>query len=148
MYQDRKIALVIPAYNEEKLIARTLAAVPSVVDKIYVVDDCSPDGQNDVIQKSAGSDSRITLLRHTTNQGPGGSIVTGYAQASKDGCDLAVVVGGDHQMDLSEIQKFLDPLVEGRTDYAKGNRFLLSQVEQSLRKMPKTRLFANWLITA
>ncbi len=148
MYQNRRIGLVIPAYNEEKLISRTLAAVPSLVDNIYVVDDCSPDRQNVVVAEVAGKDTRITLLRHQTNQGPGGSIVTGYLQASKDHCDLVVVVGGDHQMDLSEIERFLNPLIEGRADYTKGNRFLLSQLEDSIRRMPRTRLFANWLIAA
>ena len=51
MYKNRKISLVIPAYNEEKLIKPTLENVPSLFDKIYVVDDCSPDNQNIVINK-------------------------------------------------------------------------------------------------
>jgi glycosyltransferase involved in cell wall biosynthesis len=148
MYQNRRIALVIPAYNEEKLIRDTLAAVPALIDQIYVVDDCSPDHQGDVVEGLAVQDRRIRLLRHTANQGPGGSIVTGYQQASRDGCDAVVVVGGDNQMDLSEVQRFLDPLMEGKADYAKGNRFLLSQLEESIRRMPRTRLFANWLIAA
>src|SRR5438477_13192901 len=102
MYQNRRIALVIPAYREEKLISHTLAAVPTLIDQIYVVDDCSPDRQNDVVLQMADKDSRIRLLRHTTNQGPGGSIVTGYLRASQDGCDISVVVVRDHRMDLPE----------------------------------------------
>jgi len=59
-----------------------------------------------------------------------------------------VVVGGDFQMDLAEVQAFLDPLVDGKADYVKGNRFLLAQIGHSLNHMPRTRFFANWLITA
>ena len=148
MYQNKRVALVIPAYNEEKLISQTLASVPPLIDKVYVVDDGSPDRQAEVVAECALKDPRIALLRHSITQGPGGGIITGYLQASRDDYDLVVVVGGDHQMDLSEVSKFLDPLVHGRADYTKGNRFLLSQLEESIRKMPRTRLFANWIITA
>ena len=49
MYKNKSISLVIPAYNEAKLIKATLESVPEVIDGIYVVDDCSPDNQNEVI---------------------------------------------------------------------------------------------------
>ncbi len=148
MYRKKKISLVIPAYNEEKLIQPTLANVPDVIDRIYVVDDCSPDNQNAVILGMAKADPRITLLKHTVNQGPGGAIITGYRQSALDGYDIAVVVGGDHQMDLSEVRSFLDPIIDGRADYVKGNRFILKNLEDTLEKMPKIRLLANWLISA
>ena len=148
MYRKKKISLVIPAYNEEKLIKPTLENVPRVFDRVYVVDDCSPDNQNRVIAACAKKDKRITLLKHKKNQGPGGAIITGYLQSSKDNIDIAVVVGGDNQMDLSEVHSFLDPIIDGKVDYTKGNRFLLNKLEDTLSKMPKTRLFGNWLITA
>jgi glycosyltransferase involved in cell wall biosynthesis len=148
MYRDKKISLVIPAYKEEKLIQPTLANVPDVIDRIYVVDDCSPDNQNEVILGLAQADPRIALLKHTVNQGPGGAIITGYRQSALDGYDIAVVVGGDHQMDLSEVRSFLDPIIDGRADYVKGNRFILKNLEDTLSKMPKIRLVANWVISA
>ena len=148
MYRDKKISLVIPAYNEEKLIRPTLENVPKLIDRVYVVDDCSPDNQNSVILECGTRDPRITLLKHTVNQGPGGAIITGYIQSAKDGNDITMVVGGDHQMDLSEAHRFLDPLIDGKADYAKGNRFLLSELEETIQRMPKIRLFGNWVITA
>lgn len=148
MYRNKIISLVIPAYNEAKLIKPTLESVPSVFDKVYVVDDCSPDNQNEVILKCAEKDPRIILVKHKINQGPGGAIISGYLQSSADKCDIAVVVGGDNQMNLSEVNNFLDPIIDGKVDYTKGNRFLLSQIEDTLSKMPKIRLFGNWLITA
>lgn len=148
MYRQHKISLVIPAYNEEKLIKPTLENIPKIIDRIYVVDDLSPDHQNRVILRCAKKDKRITLLKHTVNQGPGGAIITGYLQSSRDNYDIAVVVGGDFQMPLAEVQNFLDPLIDGRADYTKGNRFLLSKINDTLGKMPKSRLIGNWIITA
>ncbi len=148
MYRDKKISLVIPAYNEEKLIRNTLEGVPALIDRVYVVDDLSPDHQAEVVLEFSKKDPRVTLLRHTVNQGPGGSIITGYRQSAADGYDIAMVVGGDNQMQLAEAAHFLDPLIDGRADYAKGNRFLDSKLEDTLSKMPKIRLFGNWIITA
>lgn len=147
MYRNKRIALVIPAYNEEKLIARTLNGIPDVIDTIYVIDDKSPDNQNSVIEACAVVDRRIHLIRHEENQGPGGAIITGYIRSSADDHDITVVVGGDFQMNLSEVNHFLDPIIDGAVDYAKGNRFMLSKLQDTLAKMPKIRLFGNWLIT-
>lgn len=147
MYREKKIALVIPAYNEAKLIKPTLEAVPELIDRVYVVDDKSPDNQNAVILKCVERDPRITLIEHETNQGPGGSIISGYLRASQENYDITVVVGGDNQMPLAEVEKFLDPIIDGKADYTKGNRFLLSQLDDTLAKMPKIRLVGNWMIT-
>ena len=62
MYRNKKISLVIPAYNEEKLIKPTLENVPEKFDKIYVVDDCSPDDQNKVIEQCMLKDNRIQFF--------------------------------------------------------------------------------------
>jgi glycosyltransferase involved in cell wall biosynthesis len=148
MYRNKKIALVIPTYNEERLIKPTLENIPKIIDKIYVVDDASPDDQNEVISRCAQKDSRMELLKHKANQGPGGAVITGYLQSSKDGYDIVVVIGGDNQMSLNEVEDFLNPLIDGKVDYAKGNRFLLSRIEDTLEKMPKIKLIGNWIITA
>ena len=147
MYRNKRISIVIPAYNEEKLIRPTLENVPKLIDRIYVIDDCSPDDQCKVILQCALKDSRIELIQHEVNQGPGGAIITGYLKSSKDGYDIAVVVGGDYQMPLDEVENLLNPIVDGHVDYTKGNRFLLSRLEDTLKKMPTSRLIGNWLIT-
>jgi glycosyltransferase involved in cell wall biosynthesis len=148
MYRERTVALVIPAYREEKLIGRTLEAVPALFDRVFVVDDCSPDGQAEVVREKAKTDRRIVLLQHATNQGPGAGIITGYRRSAEEGIELTVVVGGDNQMDLGQVTQFLDPLIEGKADYSKGNRFLLQEIPRTLQLMPRVRLLANWIITA
>ncbi len=148
MYRNQKIALVIPAYNEQKLIRSTLENIPALIDVVYVVDDKSPDGQNAVILDCAARDARIQLIRHEANQGPGGAIITGYLRASREDAAIAVVVGADFQMPLDEVTRFLDPIIDGQVDYTKGNRFMLSKLAHTLETMPRIRLVGNWLITA
>lgn len=148
MYRNKKISLVIPTYNESKLIKATIESVPYCVDIIYIIDDCSTDNQNEIIRQCKENDPRVNLIKHTVNQGPGGAIITGYKQSSKDGYDITVVVGGDNQMPLDEIRSFLDPIIDNQADYTKGNRFLLSQLDDTLAKMPKIKLIGNWLISA
>ena len=122
MYRDKRISLVIPAYNEEKLIKPTLEQIPEIIDRIYVIDDCSPDDQCQVIMECAKKDERIVLIKHKENQGPGGAIITGYIKSSQDGFDIAVVAGGDFQMPLNEVENLLNPIIDGQADYAKGNK--------------------------
>ncbi len=146
MYRDRKVALVIPVFNEETLIGPTLEKVPEVVDRIFVVDDCSTDDTRSVVEARAEVDPRIRLIRHEVNQGPGGAIITGYLAAAEKEYDLTVVVGGDDQMPLEVITDFMDPIIDGECDYTKGNRF--EHMAPTLADMPKIRLFGNIVITA
>lgn len=149
MYKGQRVALVIPAYNEERLIQSTLEGVPDLVDKVYVVDDASTDNMAAVVQAYATQDSRVELIRHECNIGPGGGIITGYERVLADGYDIAVVCGGDNQMPLEQMPLLLDPLVEGEADYAKGNRFMLrgGALATVPSNMPKIRLLGNMLIT-
>jgi glycosyltransferase involved in cell wall biosynthesis len=147
MYRSQKIAIVVPALNEERLISRTLSGIPDYVDAIYVIDDGSTDGTAAVVQKLAKSDSRIHLLRHSRNRGVGRAIITGYHSAYKDGYDIFVVVGGDAQMDWRDLDNLIKPIVAGVADYTKGNRFLYggsaSAPGNAWREMPTHRLLGN-----
>jgi glycosyltransferase involved in cell wall biosynthesis len=149
MYRDRRVALVIPAYNEERLIRPTLARVPDYIDRIIVVDDASTDRMPDVVRECAARDPRIELIRHERNRGPGAGIITGYKRVLEDSYDIAVVCGGDDQMPLDQVPRLLDPLVEDRADYTKGNRFMdrAGSLAMIPADMPRTRLVGNMLIT-
>lgn len=146
MYRNHKIGLVIPAHNEERLIRPTLTHVPELIDAIYVVDDRSTDTTCAVVEELAHDDRRIRLLRHAVNQGPGQGIITGYQQAARDDCQVVVVVGGDYQMPLDCVHRFLDPIIDGEVDYTKGNRFI--QGHGAFDRMPKVRLIGNMIISA
>ncbi len=141
MYKNKKIALVIPAYNEQKLIKPTLEHVPQTIDRVYVIDDASTDNMASVVRKIAEKDKRIRLIQHKQNKGVGAGIINGYMQAVKDKYDIAVVIGGDYQMDLKDLPNFLEPLVKGEADYTKGNRFLHAGGIPDV--MPFKRLLGN-----
>ncbi len=145
MYKDKKISLVIPAHNEERLIRPTLEGVPDTIDRVYVIDDASQDSTCEVVERFAEEDGRVVLLRHEVNKGVGAAIITGYLQSSTDGYDIAVVVGGDNQMPLEVVDELIEPVASGAFDYAKGNRFLMPQV--GLDGMPWTRFIGNALIS-
>ncbi|MCF8011601.1 MAG: glycosyltransferase family 2 protein [Clostridiales bacterium] len=142
MYRDKTVGVVVPAYNEELLIKNVIETMPEYVDKIYIVDDCSTDSTYDVV--NSYEETRITLTRHAINSGVGAAIVTGYKQALKDNIDLVAVMAGDNQMDPDELPKLLDPIVDDKADYTKGDR--LSKPELK-RGMSKWRRFGNFLLT-
>ncbi len=142
MYGRRRVAVVVPAYNEARLIGRTVAGLPRWVDEIIVVDDGSRD-DTAAVAHSTGR-SGLTLLQHSKNRGVGAAIVTGYREALRLGVDIAVVVGGDAQMDPNEMDRLIEPIAIGAADYVKGNRLVHRDVE---RRMPRPRLIANRMLT-
>ncbi len=143
MYQGKSIAVVVPAYNEEKLIGRVLETMPDYVDKIVVVDDCS---QDDTVERVRGYfendqfDSRLELISHDENQGVGGAIATGYQHCRELAVDVAAVMAGDAQMAPEDLPALLAPVVSGRADFAKGNRLIYGD---AWKYIPKIRYLGN-----
>jgi len=144
MYKEKKISLVIPAHNEEKLIVPTLKGVPKLIDRIYVIDDASTDNMFNVVLEMQKKDKRIRVIRHHKNQGVGIGIIHGYKKSSEEGYDIAVVVGGDNQMDLLEVTRFLDPIINNEADYTKGNRFMHGS---AFKNMPGKRFVGNSVLS-
>jgi len=144
MYRDKVIAVIVPAYNEEKLIGKVLKTIPPFVDHIVVVDDASSDRTGEVVKAHQEEDSRIIYLRHPRNEGVGGAIVTGYKWARNNEIFISVVMAGDAQMDPKDLHKLLDPVVEGEVDYSKGNRLFTGK---AWRVIPKTRYLGNAVLS-
>lgn len=144
MYKDKKIAVVVPAYNEELLIEDTVTSMPDYVDKIYVVNDCSGDRTGEIVEALRRKDPRVMCINHMNNSGVGAAIVSGYKRSLKDNMDLAVVMAGDNQMNPIFLPNFLDPIIDGRADYTKGNRLLSPEHRKG---MSKWRFFGNSLLT-
>ncbi|MEW5748775.1 MAG: glycosyltransferase family 2 protein [Candidatus Thermoplasmatota archaeon] len=134
--------MVVPALNEELLIGTTITTIPECVDCIFVIDDGSTDSTSLVVQRV--QDSRICLLRHESNKGVGASIAAGYSAALARNIDIVAVMAGDNQMDPDHLADLLDPLIDDRADYSKGNR--LSDKE-SRHEMPGWRCFGNFILT-
>src|SRR5690348_632689 len=103
MLENKSIGVVIPAYNEETLLPVTLAGIPDFVDRVYVVDDASRDATVGRAHTAAADDSRIVVLVHERNLGPGAAVVTGYHRAIQDEMDVVCVLNADNQMDPEEL---------------------------------------------
>ncbi|MCP4303619.1 MAG: glycosyltransferase family 2 protein [bacterium] len=141
---NKRIAVLIPAYNEGSQIRRVLDSVPDYVDRIVVIDDASQDNTASEVEHSAEDDDRIELIRLSENSGVGGALNVGYNWARDNGMDIAVSVDGDGQMDPDEMANLVDPIVKDQADYTKGNR-LLDPV--GWRQIPRIRLFGNAILS-
>lgn len=161
MYEGKTIGVVVPAYNEEEFVGEVIDTIPAFVDRVYVVDDGSTDDSwatilqtmvavnaeyPEVAVTDGGtvSDRWLVPIRHETNAGRGAAVKTGYRRALDDDMDAIAVMDGDGQMDPAILDRLLDPIVEGRADYAKGNR-LLSRAHRA--GMSRWRLFGNTILT-
>ena len=134
MLDDKRVAVVIPAYNEEHLIADTIAGIPAFVDRIYVVDDASKDGTAE--RARATGDPRVEVVVHERNEGVGAAIVTGYKRARDERVDVACVMAGDNQMEPAELELRARPVARGDVDYARAHRLVAGQAWQLI---PRTR---------
>ena len=141
MYKGKTVCVVVPAYDEENLIARVIETMPDFVDMIVVVDDNSDDKTAEIVRSYAeGANNRVVLIRHNTNEGVGAAIVSGYKWARDNKMDATAVMAGDAQMDPEDLPNLLEPVVTGQTDYAKGNRLFTGNAWHII---PKVRYLGN-----
>jgi len=144
MYKGKLVCVVVPAYNEEKQIEKVIDTIPDFIDTTVIVDDKSQDKTVEVVKYYPGSKGKLVLIEHKNNQGVGGAIASGYKWARDNGMDAAVVMAGDGQMDPKDLPALLDPVVEGRVDYSKGNRLFTGE---AYKKIPKVRYFGNGILS-
>jgi glycosyltransferase involved in cell wall biosynthesis len=138
MVDGKTIAVVVPAYDEEKLLPETLAGIPDFVDQIYVVDDASRDSTAE--QARASADPRVQLIEHDRNRGVGAAIVTGYEHAVADRVDVTCVMAGDNQMDPADLLSIVEPVARGEVAYAKANRLFTGE---AWKLIPHSRYLGN-----
>ena len=139
-----RIAAVVPAYKVEREVAAVLASIPGYVTQVIVVDDASPDQTARVLEAAASSDSRIEIVTHTRNRGVGGAVITGIQRALESGAQIIVKVDGDGQAPIEQLPDLLAPLLAGRADMAKANRF---RDFDALGRMPLVRRIGNTVLS-
>lgn len=138
-----RIAVVIPSYKVKNHILDVISRVGPEVSLIYIVDDACPEGSGAYVSQHC-SDPRVRVLLHNTNKGVGGAVKTGYLQAVADGAKVIVKIDGDGQMSPELIPRFIEPIVNGRADYTKGNRFYDLE---NIGRMPRPRIFGNAVLS-
>jgi glycosyltransferase involved in cell wall biosynthesis len=137
MYEGKSVAVVVPAYNEEQLVAETVRGIPAFVDRILVVDDCSRDA---TAERAGASDPRVEVIRHERNAGVGAAIVTGYKRARDLEVDVTCVMAADNQMEPADLATLVGGVASGECDYAKANRLFTGQAWQLI---PRYRYLGN-----
>ncbi len=138
MLEGTRVGVVVPAYNEELLVAETLRGIPDFVDRIVVVDDRSTDA---TAERARGTgDPRVEVIVHEVNGGVGAAIVTGYERCRDEGFDVTCVMAADNQMDPAELIELVGPVAAGETDYAKANRLFTGE---AWTLIPRARYLGN-----
>jgi glycosyltransferase involved in cell wall biosynthesis len=140
--EGKRVAVVVPAFDEELLVADTIAGIPDFVDTVVIVDDRSRDATAD--RAAATGDPRVEVIRHEANRGVGAAIVTGYARCLELGIDVTCVMAGDNQMDPGELESLVAPVARGQVDYAKANRLVTGEAWDLI---PHSRYLGNAVLS-
>lgn len=138
MLNNHCIVVVIPCFKVASYIEEVIKTIPNFVAHIIVIDDKCPEESGKIAESL--KNPKVTALYHKENQGVGGAVLTGYNKAIELGGDIVVKIDGDGQMDINYLQKLIQPILHGKADYTKGNRFFDFK---ALHQMPKIRLFGN-----
>jgi glycosyltransferase involved in cell wall biosynthesis len=140
--RGKKIVVVMPAYNAEKTLERTLADIDrSWVDEIILVDDGSRDGTVELARRLG-----LRVFVHEKNTGYGANQKTCYTQALKIGAEIMIMVHPDHQYDPRVVPFLVQPLLDGACDAVFGSRMLGGRPLEG--GMPKWKYLANIFLTA
>jgi glycosyltransferase involved in cell wall biosynthesis len=142
MVEGKRVAVVIPAHNEQDLVGETLAGIPGFVDRVIVVDDASGDATAE--RARAVGDPRVDVVTHDVNAGVGAAIVTGYKLALAERLDVVCVMAADNQMDPADLETLVTPVARGELDYAKANRLFTGEAWSLI---PRTRYLGNAILS-
>ncbi len=129
--------VVIPAFNEEKVIAEVIKKIPRKILSqkldVVVINDGSTDNTDKILRKL-----KVKFLTHPINRGLGAALGTGFEYARQKQYDFLITLDGDGQHDPSEISRLLKPILSKRADFVVGSRI-------HKRGMPITRRIITFL---
>jgi glycosyltransferase involved in cell wall biosynthesis len=133
-----KVIVIMPAYNAEKTLAKTVNDIPKgSVDEIILGDDCSRDRTVE-IARSLG----LTVMQTPKNLGYGGNQKMLYRAALAKGADVIVMVHPDWQYDATKVPAMVEPIAAGRVDIMMGSRIL-----SGAETMPGYKFISNRFLT-
>jgi glycosyltransferase involved in cell wall biosynthesis len=140
MINGKKVIVVMPAYNAEQTLERTVAEIPASVDEVILVDDGSRDGTAQLARRLG-----LTTLVHPENRGYGGNQKTCYQEALRRGADIVVMVHPDYQYTPKLVPALAHCVASGLFDIALGSRILGGKSLQG--GMPRYKYVANRILT-
>jgi glycosyltransferase involved in cell wall biosynthesis len=135
-----KLAIIMPAYNEAKVLASVIRSLPKKLEGIddivsIVVDDGSSDKTYSIAKKSADY-----AVRNLVNMGVGTATKLGIETAKKIKADIIVTMDSDGQHASSDIEKLIQPVLRNNADIAIGSRM------DHRKEMPGIKLIGNWMM--
>lgn len=140
--QEKKVVIVLPAYNAARTLLRTLDEIPAEYrTHVILVDDASRDNTVEVARQAG-----LVVFTHAANKGYGGNQKTCYREALAMGADIAVMLHPDHQYDATVIPDMVEPLLKDEADAVFGSRMLGGKPLEG--GMPFWKYLANVLLTA
>lgn len=138
-FKEAMLTVVIPAYNEAKMIADIVSGSLKYADEVIVVDDGSRDNTS-FVAKAAGA----RVIRLPKNSGKGVALTLGLKTAAINGADVIVCLDGDGQHDPDEIPRVALPVIRGEADVVVGSRFLDSK---GSKEIPGYRQVGQTILT-
>ncbi len=135
-----RTCVVTPCYRTKSKAADVIKSIPDIVERIFAVDDCCPEGTGKYLISEI-NDPRLKVIFHDKNKGVGGAVKTGYRAALEENYDIIIKIDSDGQMDTGCIPQFIEKIESGTAVYVKGNRFYFPD---NLIRMPKLRMIGNF----
>ena len=136
--KSTKLVVCIPAFNEEKTIAKVIIGAKNYTDNIVVADDGSADSTGEI---ATALGARV--IRHERNMGKGEAFRSLFSACRDMGADVMITIDGDDQHDPADIPKLVDPLTNGDADVVIGARFHAGN-----RGIPSYRRVGNKLLNS
>ena len=137
-----KLAIGIPAFNEEKNIAKIIVKLQKIADTIIVCNDGSTDLTKEICEKMG-----VELINHPKNLGYGAGIRSIFLKASKLEPDILVTFDADGQHKVEDIQGIIEPIIKNEADIVIGSRFLSDETNENVPKYRKVGIKAITSIT-
>lgn len=144
MIRKKTIAITVPAYNEEKLLGKTVKTLPDFVDRVFIINDASTDKTAEVAAALAKEDKRVKVITNNPNGGIGHSLKKGFKASVKEKNDITIVMPGDAQCDPKYLKEMIEFLLDNKLDFVKANRFMDLK---ELKNMPRLRRVGNIVVT-
>ena len=145
MHDGRRVLVIVPAYNEGRVITDTVERLLAAGYQVVVVDDGSSDETAEVGRLP------IAYLRHPVNLGQGAALQTGMTYALRAGAEIAVHFDADGQHDCGQIERLIAPIVDGQADVVFGSRFLRQQDREQVpwkkRILLRGGILVSWAMT-
>ncbi|MBN2885020.1 glycosyltransferase family 2 protein [Patescibacteria group bacterium] len=141
MYANKKIIVVLPAYNAARTLEKTVAELPALVDEVILVDDASSDDTTEIAKKLG-----LFVYRHQKNGGYGANQKSCYRLALERGADIVVMVHPDYQYDPRLVVYFASFIADDYFDVMLGSR-IRSRRETLAGGMPPYKYYANRFLT-